>query len=181
MKTVGKIEAWDNLEVRRVKAIDAPELIRLRSLLLNGVDGYYSTDDPEEQRRWQHQFIDWVASTCHVNEQICLAIVDAPDGTSAVACGIGIIDQRPPGPGLITSRCGWIQSVVTDPVWRRRGLAGQVMSFLTDWFVSQEVSRILLHTTNEGSKLYHKHGFNPCGEEGLIATLNQDNVATHDL
>jgi len=48
-------------------------------------------------------------------------VVDDPDGGGLVACGVGMIAQRLPGPGNASGRYGYVQSMATDPDHRRRG------------------------------------------------------------
>jgi len=38
--------------------------------------------------------------------------------------GGAVIDQHPPGPGNLSGQIGYIMSLVTDPGYRRRGIAG---------------------------------------------------------
>ncbi|NJO55420.1 MAG: GNAT family N-acetyltransferase [Rhodospirillales bacterium] len=174
MKVVETLEgSGDSFRVRTATAADVTELVRLRSLLLQGHNTYYATNDEQERHLWQRRFVDWLVRTAPTDNNCCVAVIATPDGTSLTACGIGVVDQRPPGPGILDGRSGWIQSVVTDPTWRRRGMADHIMDYLMCWFRERRVGRVLLHTTSDGANLYHRHGFRPCGEEALVAQLEQ--------
>lgn len=89
------------------------------------------------------------------------AVVDAEDGGTLAACGIGMVAQRVPGPGNPSGRWGYIQSMVTDERCRRQGHARRVLHALLERFVADGVTRVELHATPEGEPLYRSVGFVP--------------------
>jgi GNAT superfamily N-acetyltransferase len=77
----------------------------------------------------------------------------------AVASGGAVIDQHPPGPGNLSGRIGYVMNVVTDPRYRRRGIARRVMQMILEWLAAQGITRVDLHATEMGRRLYEWMGF----------------------
>jgi GNAT superfamily N-acetyltransferase len=159
------------IRVRPAAPEDAAELIRLRRTLLAGSKAYYATSDPEEHRQWEQRFVHWLGKASG-SPNACIAVIEG-GGSSLAACGIAIIDERPPGPGLVDGQSGWVQSMVTDERARGRGYASAILEHLLKWFARAGVDRVLLNTTSSGRRLYLTHGFVACGEDTLVAQLNR--------
>jgi GNAT superfamily N-acetyltransferase len=70
-----------------------------------------------------------------------------------------MVAQRLPGPGNVRGRYGYVQSMVTDPAHRRRGLARAIFAALLDWFRAEGITAIDLHASVEGERLYRSFGF----------------------
>lgn len=92
------------------------------------------------------------------SDSVRILVVDAEGGRLA-ACGIGVVEQRLPGPHLLNGRIGQVIGVVTDPAHRRRGHSRAIMRELLDWFREREVSRVDLYASAEGEPLYRDLGF----------------------
>src|SRR5262245_48096336 len=106
-------------EVRRARMDDLAELIRLRALLFEHLDGTTPGDG------WRGALTEVLAEQL-VSETVRILVVDGADGLAA--CGIGTIEQRLPNPRLQNGRLGHVFGVVTDPAYRRRGYSRAVMS-----------------------------------------------------
>lgn len=157
-----------HIPVRRARQSDLTELIRLRHLLLDKKDAYYASDSLEEHQQWERSFAVWLPVACR-SDDTHIAVIEMPARSALAACGIAVIDTRPPGPGLLNGRCGWIQSIVTDPSWRSRGLASAIVESLMQWLAAAKATRVILHTTPEAKSLYLQYGFKYCGEDALVA------------
>jgi GNAT superfamily N-acetyltransferase len=138
------------MESRHATAADIPELVRLRQVMIESVRG--STDDS------------WQATAAAVLEQalgdgsMVAVVVDSPHSGLA-ACGVGMVAQRLPSPGCVDGRYGYIQSMCTDERHRRQGLARQVFAGLRRWYADLGVTRVDLHASKMGERLYRAHGF----------------------
>ena len=87
-------------------------------------------------------------------------VADHPDsGGRLVACGVATIERRLPSPNNPTGRHGYIASMVTDPDFRRKGLARRIMEALLAWLEGQGVISSSLHATEHGEPLYRSLGF----------------------
>jgi GNAT superfamily N-acetyltransferase len=138
--------------VRLAGVDDIPELVRLRSVMWSTM-GLPQADDG-----WQESCSavlgHWFASGTGA-----AAVVDEPGGGALVACGVASLDQRLPGSSNPTGRYGYIANMVTEPAYRERGLAGQVLRCLLGWFADQDIAIVDLHASTEGESIYRAHGF----------------------
>jgi ribosomal protein S18 acetylase RimI-like enzyme len=69
--------------------------------------------------------------------------VDLGDGKVRVAAG----------------RHGIVLNLITEPDWRRRGLAERLMRHILAWAQEQRLDRLVLHASEEGRALYQRLGF----------------------
>lgn len=97
-------------------------------------------------------------------------LVEGPNGL-AVSGGIGVITVRMPGPGNLAGQFGYIQWIATEPRWRGRGYARQVVSALLEWFATTGVTAVELHATRAGEPLYRSLGFDNHHNPGLRITV----------
>ncbi|AZP15956.1 GNAT family N-acetyltransferase [Streptomyces aquilus] len=142
--------------VRQAGQYDLVELLRLRALLFDELTDSFFNSAPGDDG--------WLDALAVVlTEQLTSAsvrilVVDGAGGRLA-ACGIGVVEQRLPGPHLLNGRIGQVVGVVTDPAHRRRGHSRAIMRELLDWFREREVSRVDLYASTEGEPLYRDLGF----------------------
>jgi GNAT superfamily N-acetyltransferase len=140
------------LTLRLATVDDIDELVRLRRVMM---DALAVPDEPTWAGRCaaflRDGFADGTATA---------AVADAP-GTAGrlVACGIGTIIRRPPGPDTPNGLYGYIASMVTEPGWRSRGLATGIVSELLAWFTARDVRKVDLHASAEGEPIYRRFGF----------------------
>lgn len=52
-----------------------------------------------------------------------------------------------------------VLNVFTEPEWRRRGVAGQLMEQVIRWSQEAGIERLVLHASDDGRALYEKLGF----------------------
>ena len=81
--------------------------------------------------------------------------------------GGGGVQLRPlvPRPGHLDGQPeGLILSVWTDPAHRRRGLATRIVAAILDWCRAKGVTRVTLHASDEGRRIYERLGFRPTNE-----------------
>jgi ribosomal protein S18 acetylase RimI-like enzyme len=72
---------------------------------------------------------------------------------------VGFLLPRVPGPDSSKPFNGEINTVATDPRFRRRGYGRAAVGALMDWMTSRECYRISLTTSSEGEPLYASLGF----------------------
>ncbi|HWL35461.1 MAG TPA: GNAT family N-acetyltransferase [Frankiaceae bacterium] len=138
------------MPLRRATPDDAPDLVRLRRVMYDAMDVDHSS--PE-----------WAASCEAVlRERLAsgeMAAYVVEDGGRLVAGGVGMVEQRLPGPRNPSGLHGYVQSMATDPSARRCGHAREVFGALLAWFEEKGVTRIDLHATQYGAPLYRSYGF----------------------
>ncbi len=91
----------------------------------------------------------------------------ASDGNRAVAGGAIIISPWPAHPYDLECRRATILNVYTDPDYRRRGIARQLMQTIIAWCQREGFARVDLHASHEGRHLYESLGFEPSNEMRL--------------
>ena len=52
-----------------------------------------------------------------------------------------------------------IINVFTEPEWRRKGIAGLLLTRIIDWAREQKLDRLVLHASQQGRSLYERLGF----------------------
>jgi GNAT superfamily N-acetyltransferase len=93
-------------------------------------------------------------------DEVAVFVVDDPGRPDRLAaCGGVAVIQRLPGPTTPTGRWGYVQWMVTEPSFRRRGLARAVFAAILAWLGERGVTNVELHATASGEPLYRSFGF----------------------
>lgn len=150
--------------LRLATADDVDELVRLRRVMMGALAVH---DEPT----WAVVCGDFLRRTLADGSVAAVVAGDpgaARDRPAAadhrgpqplVACGIGVLVERVPGPETPTGRYGYVCSMVTEPAWRGRGLATGVLECLLAWFSDRGVQKVDLHASDEGEPIYRRLGF----------------------
>jgi GNAT superfamily N-acetyltransferase len=99
------------------------------------------------------EYIGWLANPSN-----------APDNIIAGA-GVQLLRALPrpfrssPGAKVSDGRYAVIINVFTEPNWRRRGVAGQLLRQIIEWVQAEGIDRIILHASKDGRALYERLGF----------------------
>jgi ribosomal protein S18 acetylase RimI-like enzyme len=140
--------------VRRASVEDAWELTRLRRVLLKHYQEIH--DD-----LWEYACKDaFEQALADQDGMIQAFVVDAGDSPGKLAaCSVGLIQQRLPSPDNHSGLIGYIQSVSTDPDYRRRGYGRAVVEATLEWLDSCGVPKTELTASSMGDDLYRELGF----------------------
>ena len=57
-----------------------------------------------------------------------------------------------------------VLNVYVEPEWRRHGLGALLMQQVIDWAQSEQLDRLVLHSSRQGRELYERLGFVPTNE-----------------
>ena len=106
---------------------------------------------PEFQRRREGSFRAWLAC----------------DQGRVIAGGAVVITAWPAHPYDLACRRATILNVYTEPGYRRRGIARQIMQTMISWCKQEGLARLTLHASEEGRRLYESLGFEPSNEMRL--------------
>ncbi len=90
------------------------------------------------------------------------------DGDRPAASGSILYTDWLPRPDGRQSVLAYVHSVYTEPVYRRLGLARQVLNAMIDECRARGLPRLTLHASNEGRGLYEQLGFVPTNEMRLM-------------
>jgi GNAT superfamily N-acetyltransferase len=93
-------------------------------------------------------------------------LVSAPDGSVAAGGGLWLMDWPPHMIGTGTRR-GNIVNVYTDELYRRLGLARELMTVVLAWCRNNSIDTVILHASPSGRQLYESLGFQATNEMRL--------------
>ena len=144
------------IDVRRAGLEDADEVIRLRAVMLAGMNGTWPAPGP-----WQRTGADLLRRQLgDPGGSAAAFVVDDPGQPGRLAaCVVGAIDQRLPGPHNPTGRVGYVYNVATDPGHRRRGYSRACLTALLAWYDDQGITTVDLRASADGEPLYAELGF----------------------
>jgi len=91
----------------------------------------------------------------------------ACDGDQIVAGGAVVIVPWPAHAYEPECRRATILNIYTDPEYRRRGIARQLMETIIAWCREQGFARVTLHASEYGKPLYESLGFEESNEMRL--------------
>lgn len=142
--------------VRRATPEDAPEVLRLRQVMLDSVT---SSRDPSTD--WHALSLPTVRERlARPDDSFAVFVVDHPDRPGTLATMVaGTIEYRIGRSDNPHGRVGYVFSVATDPDARRRGYARACMEELLAWFKRQGATRADLNASAEAEPLYASLGF----------------------
>lgn len=92
----------------------------------------------------------------------------ACDNSRVVAGGAVVITPWPAHAYDLECRRATILNVYTEPEYRRRGIARQIMETIIAWCKREGLARISLHASEQGRHLYESLGFVDSNEMRLI-------------
>ncbi|MFH8987136.1 GNAT family N-acetyltransferase [Streptomyces sp. NPDC017940] len=137
-------------DLRRAKADDVAELVRMRSTLLlsRPVDAHWTAVLTEDLRERL------------TNDPLFAAfVIDAPDGRGLVSSALGMAYRVLPGPRYPKGLAGRVHAVATESAYRRRGYATAVTSALVDWFRDRDCTLFEVYAKGDSAGLYRALGF----------------------
>ena len=91
----------------------------------------------------------------------------ACDNDRVVAGGAVVISPWPAHAYDLECRRATILNVYTEPEYRRRGIARQIMEAMIAWCEQEGFARVSLHASNQGRHLYESLGFEDSNEMRL--------------
>ncbi|MEU4115047.1 GNAT family N-acetyltransferase [Kitasatospora sp. NPDC028055] len=148
------------IEVRPAAPADAPELVRLRNVMLQEMPGMAASAGPAHwQAAAERMLRERLAAPA---EELTMSafVVDDPERPGRLAaCAVGTLEHRLPSPGNPDGLFGSVFNICTDPDRRLRGYARACTEALLDWFDGRRVGRVDLHASSGGEALYRSLGF----------------------
>ncbi|MEV4512102.1 GNAT family N-acetyltransferase [Dactylosporangium sp. NPDC049525] len=156
------------VRARRATAADAGELVRLRIVMFESVDGV--APQPGE---WSQEAVRSLRERLpEPDARTAAFVVDRPDEPGRLAaCAVGAIDARLGSPSNPTGLHGYIFNVATDDGYRRRGYSRACMTGLLGWFRHSGIVRVQLHASDDGYELYRKLGFSDVESASMRISL----------
>jgi GNAT superfamily N-acetyltransferase len=109
-----------------------------------------------------NSFLPWVRQKLATGEYLAWFAV-APDGSVAAGAGLWLLDWFPHRLDRGALR-GYLLNVYTEPAYRRRGLARQLVQITLDLCRERGIAIATLHASDEGRPLYESLGFKATNE-----------------
>jgi len=135
------------VSARRARRADTDEIVRLAAGMFTEIN----TQPPGAD--WHRAARDAVHR--RVDDDLFVFVIDHPDRPSQlIALAAGIITDRLPTMRNPGGRVGYVQWGATDPDWRRRGFAREVMIALLARFDADQIAMDELHTSPDARGLY---------------------------
>lgn len=110
-------------------------------------------------------FVQWLTDTLRAERYIGLLALDG--STLAASAGLWRMPW-PPGPLNLIEERAYILNVYTDPAYRRRGLARQLVSRLMDEATALGLNIVELHASKAGRPVYEALGFTTTNQMRVI-------------
>lgn len=157
------------IRMRDATLDDLPVLVRHRRWMfeemntLKGNPNDAATFDAMDEAYARHAALNLASGTM-------LAWVFEADGR-VVASGAVSVYGLPPRPDNFTEKALLLHSIYTDPLYRRRGLARQIVSHAIDVCRAMGVPHLTLHASDAGRPLYESMGFHATGQMRLDITI----------
>jgi GNAT superfamily N-acetyltransferase len=86
-----------------------------------------------------------------------------------IVSGVGLwLMDWIPGPRNVAGLKAYVLNVYTEPEFRRKGIAKQLMLALLDWCRAHGYPGAVLHASDDGRSLYELLGFKPTNEMGTL-------------
>jgi GNAT superfamily N-acetyltransferase len=150
--------------VRPATAADVDELVRLRAVMMAALG------EPSSGP-WMAESAAYLRAALADGTAAARVVDDAAMPGRLVACGVGVVMRRLPGPNTLDGRIGHIASMVTETGWRGRGLATAIVVGLVDWYHATGVRRVFLHASEDGEAIYRGLGFREGAHPELVLDL----------
>ena len=148
--------------IREANETDIISLLELRAILLDGDGHLYSAKDIDKQRQWRKDYTEWLLNFAFSADSVRVLV--ASDKETIFGCAIGVIDRRAPTPSCRNGISGWVQSVVTAPSYRGKGVANNLLANLISCFEENSCFCVILEATPISVTLYKRLGFVSNGE-----------------
>jgi GNAT superfamily N-acetyltransferase len=151
----------DEIRIRPASVDDLPHILRHRRAMFSDIghqdavilDRMQATSETFLRESMpQGAYRGWLAETA--------------GGRIVAGGGIAIIPW-PGSPEDPSPRRGWILNIYTEPEFRRRGIARQIMETIVAWCRGEGFLAVNLHASEFGRALYESMGFQPTNEMRL--------------
>lgn len=140
------------MEYRRAKLGEIEELVKARLAYL---EAEYKEMTEEQAKKIRSSLPSYYEK--HLNQDFFAYL--GVDGDEVVSSVFLLVMERPANPSFITGKVGTILNVYTQPDYRRRGIALELMSMAVEDGRNMELSYLELEATSDGKPLYEKVGF----------------------
>jgi GNAT superfamily N-acetyltransferase len=143
----------ETLNIRRATPADAAIVVRHKRLMFEDI-GY---DDHAWLDEMDIRFLGWVKEKLAQGEYLGWFVVDEA-GQVVAGAGLWSLDYFA-GTFDLSGKRAHIMNVYTEPAYRRRGLARQLMAEVMAWCEQHGIGSVTLNASDKGRGLYESLGF----------------------
>jgi GNAT superfamily N-acetyltransferase len=148
----------DGIYIRQAELADVDQIVTHRRRMFEDM----GNTDTEGLARMVAVFRPWVIDHIQRNVYHSWLACNA-QGTVVAGSDVWLIDW-PAGQFDVSTYRGYILNVYTDPAYRKRGLARQLVQTCTEWCYANNVHIVTLHASDQGRTVYEALGFTPTNE-----------------
>lgn len=152
----------DQFTVRRAAVQDIPLILLHRQKMYENM----GEDTPEMIQKAVESFLEWVPS--QIENETYIGWIGMVDGVAVASVGMFLYPWTPSWKPRFRA---YVLNVYTEPDYRRRGIAKQLMQTLIEFAREKEVEAITLAASDAGMPLYRELGFESFPEDYLILRL----------
>jgi ribosomal protein S18 acetylase RimI-like enzyme len=153
-------DAESEIFIREATLRDIPDIVRLRRRMYEDMQ-YTDVSALEHSARLNAAYLQKA-----IPDRSFRAWLASQDD-QVIASGAVLISPWPAHPYDLECRRATILNVCTDPAYRRRGIARQLMVTIIEWCKREGFARVSLHASEAGRHLYESLGFEPTNEMRL--------------
>ena len=153
-------ERLTGVSIRKASASDIPEILRQRRRMYEDMQ-YKDADALTQMAELSADYLAAAIPDGSFHSWLACA------GDTPIAGGAVIISPWLAHPYDLECRRATILNVYTDPAYRRRGIARQLMQTMIAWCRQEGLGRVTLHASDDGRNLYESLGFEASNEMRL--------------
>jgi GNAT superfamily N-acetyltransferase len=86
------------------------------------------------------------------------------NGDIAAGAGLWLVEWPPQMMDVGSPFRGYVMNVYTNPAYRKRGLAKQLVATIVNWCAAHDIHTISMHASPEGRPIYEALGFGSTNE-----------------
>jgi GNAT superfamily N-acetyltransferase len=148
------------IRIRPATVDDVPHILRFRRGMLNDM----GPADEAALARMEEAAAVFLRSG--FADGTCLVWI--AEDERPVACGMLHVVPWIPSAIDASTRRVWVHNMYTEPAYRRRGIAGEIIATMLEWCRSQGFASVTLHASEKGRGVYESLGFRASNEMRLV-------------
>lgn len=93
----------------------------------------------------------------HLNKDLFVFV--CRDNDIIVSCVFLYVSEKPSNPSFVNGKTGTVMNVYTEPAYRRKGIAGELIRMMLSEAEKMQLDFVELQSTDDGYRLYRSAGF----------------------
>ena len=93
----------------------------------------------------------------HLNKDMFVFV--CRDNGIIISCVFLYVSEKPSNPSFVNGKTGTVMNVYTEPMYRRKGIAGELIRMMLSESAEMQLDFVELQATEDGYSLYTSAGF----------------------